>query len=129
MSTIITQNPYTFTVEDNMSIKAVFENNTGTITGAKWGLSANGYGARVYLNGTDKGSFGKYANGKSYNSVSSFTIKVGDKLVVDVQTFSSTIYLEDVNNNYSVLASFAAGATYTIPSSLMGKSIRILAGG
>lgn len=31
MSTIITQNPYTFTVEDNMNINAVFEDNTYTI--------------------------------------------------------------------------------------------------
>lgn len=128
MSTIITTNPYTFTVEDNMSIKAVFENNTGTITGAKYNLSANGYGARVYLNGTDKGSFGKYANGRAYNNVSSFTIKVGDILRVDVQSFGPTIYLQDVNNNYSVLASFADETNYTIPSSLMGKSIRIQAG-
>ena len=31
MSTIITDNPYTFTVEDNMNINAVFEDNTYTI--------------------------------------------------------------------------------------------------
>lgn len=127
MSTIITTNPYTFTVQDNMSIKAVFENNTGTITGAKYNLSARGYGATVYLNGTSKGSFGKYANGQSYNNVSSFTIKVGDILRVDVSSFSSTIYLQDVNNNYSVLTTFADETNYTIPSSLMGKSIRIQA--
>ena len=128
MSTIITTNPYTFTVEDNMSIKAVFENNTGTITGAKYNLSANGYGATVYLNGTSKGYFGKYANGKAYNNVSSFTITVGDILRVVVESFGPTIYLQDVNNNYSVLASFADETNYTIPSSLMGKSIRIQAG-
>lgn len=32
MSTIITQNPYTFTVSDNMNINAVFENSTVNIT-------------------------------------------------------------------------------------------------
>lgn len=33
MSTIITDNPYTFTVEDNMSIKAVFEDSNPKVNG------------------------------------------------------------------------------------------------
>ena len=36
MSTIITDNPYTFTVSDNMNINAVFENNTATIHVCNW---------------------------------------------------------------------------------------------
>lgn len=36
MSTIITDNPYTFTVADNMNINAVFENNTATIHVCNW---------------------------------------------------------------------------------------------
>lgn len=44
MSTIITTNPYTFTVEDNMSIKAVFENAGGTIVSfTKGGAVQTGY--------------------------------------------------------------------------------------
>ena len=51
MSTIITDNPYTFTVLDNMNINAVFENNTATITVYKYpslytdsGVSLSGAG-------------------------------------------------------------------------------------
>lgn len=58
MSTIITDNPYTFTVADNMNINAVFENNTATITVYKYpscyitnnintGITVSGGGTKI----------------------------------------------------------------------------------
>ena len=50
MSTIITDNPYSFTVEDNMSIKAVFENAAGVIKSIKsQGVVGTGYSGTCYV--------------------------------------------------------------------------------
>lgn len=50
MSTIITTNPYTFTVEDNMSIKAVFENSAGVIKSIEsQGVVGTGYSGTCYV--------------------------------------------------------------------------------
>lgn len=48
MSTIITQNPYTFTVEDNMSIKAVFENAGVIVQDIRQAGSFAGYSSESY---------------------------------------------------------------------------------
>ena len=50
MSTIITDNPYTFTVQDNMSIKAVFENSAGVIKSISAnGVVGTGYSGTCYV--------------------------------------------------------------------------------
>ena len=51
MSTIITDNPYTFTVSDNMNINAVFENNTANITVYKYPSLSTGLEVNISVSG------------------------------------------------------------------------------
>lgn len=84
MSTIITTNPYTFTVEDNMSIKAVFENAAGTIKSvSKGGAIGTDYG----------GTFSVYMkNGSTTIGTASCTYVKGGNITIDSNSLTGKTF-------------------------------------
>ena len=69
MSTIITDNPYTFTVSDNMNINAVFEDDY-TITTGMYPLAFESQGGRKVEVSSVSGGVSVYFNpGTSSNSM------------------------------------------------------------
>ena len=146
MSTIITTNPYTFTVEDNMSIKAVFENNvilldsiTCSYTGTNSGVSGT-YTNTAYYD--DNSLASATATGYSWHTPSygtfSFSIKSGITLPMTLQ--AGKVIKHNVSNtgyyNYYLqiwdrttstkLSSIYNTGTYTLTSSLNGHTLYLV---
>lgn len=141
MSTIITDNPYTFTVEDNMSINAVFEDATlalGSIYN-NWGTSSTSnftYYLKVKHNSTSTNiasleCWGAYQDPYNYSYHSgtvslkklvdsSFVIYPGD--VITCTNTNNTIWLKAGTNS---AISFSGTNGYTIPSSWAGTTLKI----
>lgn len=70
MSTIITNNPYTFTVLDNMNINAVFEDNTATITVYKYPSVRSGMDTGITISGGGTKTIGSTCTLTATNSIS-----------------------------------------------------------
>lgn len=138
MSTIITTNPYTFTVQDNMSIKAVFEDNGITVSS----LSGVGGYSPGYGNSTWSFYCGntKWASGTLRSSSDpTINIKVSFPQVIygnsnytftyshSSQSSNKYFYAEFKSGNTTLYKwrSTSSGDTYTPPSSWNGKTITI----
>lgn len=102
MSTIITTNPYTFTVEDNMNIKAVFENSTGSLTG----VSSSGAYATVssgtcyvYFNNSQIATAQSMGYGFTVSTTGSFpkTFTGSASVAIDCSNMSTSFF-----NSYKI---------------------------
>ena len=121
MSTIITDNPYSFTVADNMNINAVFEDNTGYLKTFQWAGTPTGAGMGVFYNETGNlpsssesiGSAGKYANGTPYNTVKHITFTSAGYFYFSGYSFSASIgfYNQDTNTLIKSISYYSSSST------------------
>ena len=115
MSTIITDNPYSFTVADNMNINAVFEDNTGYLKTVVFSNSGSGKAITLYYNETGTttpsssesiGDIGyKYPSGSYYNNVSHITFTSAGYFYfreTGMMTFSGKIYFKDADTGTTI---------------------------
>ena len=75
MSTIITTNPYTFTVQDNMSIKAVFEDSNPKVNG--YNRTGDNYTYYGTVNWTLSYAGSRIAHGKYFSISTSGSYSYG----------------------------------------------------
>lgn len=142
MSTIITQNPYTFTVEDNMNIKAVFEDNvilldsiTCSYTGTTPAVSGTFTNTAYY----DDNSIAR-ASATGYGSPGTFSFKIIDGITLPMTLQAGKVIKQTVSNtsyyNYYLqiwdrttstkLTSIYNNGTYTLTSSLNGHTLYLV---
>lgn len=130
MSTIITQNPYTFTVEDNMNINAVFEDSgvevkgiggTGYITGgtASWRMEYNG---TIWAHGTLSASSGP---SNTYDVSFPRTAEIGGvfKFIRPSTSYGRYIRFHIYQGSTDLYGS--RDGSWTVPAELAGKQISI----
>lgn len=144
MSTVITDNPYTFTVEDNMSIKAVFEDNvilldsiTCTYTGNSAGTTGT-YTNTAYYDNTSLARAS--ATGWAGGSPGNFSFKIVDGITLPMTLQAGKVIKHTVSNtgyyNYYLqiwdrttstkLTSIYNNGTYTLQSSLNGHTLYLV---
>lgn len=130
MSTIITTNPYTFTVEDNMSIKAVFEDSNATvITIGSEGKSYTSYGN---VNWTMNYNGSRIAHGywraayspeMTIDRQPPFTVEIGKYFSLTTQgSYQGGTMKIKIYSGSTLLTS---GTYIQIPASWGGKSLKV----
>jgi hypothetical protein len=130
MSTIITDNPYTFTVEDNMSIKAVFEDSNPKVNGYK--RTGNNWTSSGNVDWTLSYAGSRIAHG-SYSSAHEPTFTVDRMAPYDVEVgkyFSITtqgyyMYGSIKLKVYSGSALLGSGTSIQIPDAWGGKLLTL----
>lgn len=114
MSTIITTNPYTFTVEDDMSIKAVFEDDAGKIMAvAAGGNVQSGYNGSASMSISGVGSVSFHYNGasmsKSSDSLTGKTISNGDVIYFNATGMATAYFQIGGKINFTIREGSASG--------------------
>jgi hypothetical protein len=131
MSTIITDNPYTFTVEDNMNINAVFEDSgvevkgiggTGYITSgtASWRMSYNG---TDWAHGTLSATSGP---SNTYDVSFPRTAEIGGVFKFTRPSTSYGRYIRFHIYRGSTDLYGSRDGSWTVPAELAGKQISII---
>jgi hypothetical protein len=120
-----------------MNINAVFENNTGYLKTFQWNITVAGAGMGVYYNETgsttptsseDIGGAGKYANGKSYNTVKHITFTSAGYFYFDGYPYGATIgiYNQDTNTLIKSFSYSGSGYNKTKITSAMLCNLKIV---
>ena len=116
MSTIITDNPYTFTVQDNMSIKAVFENSVGTLQGINTsGAYVQSSSGTMYINFNGTRVANAYSSGYgfsvNYDTTFPITFTGSGSVNIDCSNMYTSFF-----NTYKINVQWGGATKTTITS-------------